>query len=136
MTRRIVILGLGALAAWAETKPAAGMKAVRGTLLLEEGRAADPLRLVMESGETLTLAAEGDTYYSLHDPKLAQRTWEFEGQTLGDGRFDILKMFTIVDGKRHKVTYYCEVCHITSYRPGECMCCQDEVELQETPLDQ
>jgi hypothetical protein len=33
------------------------------------------------------------------------------------------------------VQYYCEICHIVSYRPGQCMCCQEEVELQEQVYD-
>jgi hypothetical protein len=27
------------------------------------------------------------------------------------------------------VTYWCEVCAIRTYTPGECMCCQENTEL-------
>ncbi len=133
MTRRISILCLlvaGGLCAATPDK----LETIRGTLVLDGELAADPLRIRTDSG-VLELSVKGDNMHALHDKLLAQRTWELEGALDADGRFEIIKMFTVVDGKRMKVTYYCEVCHITSYRPGRCMCCQDEVELKEIPAE-
>ena len=102
--------------------------------MLDGDKAADPLRLETNSGE-MELAVKGDNMHALRDKALARRTWEIEGTRDSEGRFEVVKMFTIVDGKRMKVTYYCEICHITSYRPGRCMCCQEDVELRETPAE-
>ncbi len=106
---------------------------VRGTIVAVEG---EPIRLTIGAGETLELVVdEVDSYHTFHDPKLADRTWELEGFRLEDGRFEVRKLFTIKDGERYQVTYYCEICHITSYRPGRCMCCQEDVELREVPVE-
>lgn len=111
------------------------LETIRGTLVLDGEAAADPLRLETASGIVELEPLEPDNLHTLHDPALAQRTWEIEGSLDADGRFEITKMFTIVDGERMKVTYYCEICHIVSYRPGRCMCCQEDVELREVPAE-
>ncbi len=108
--------------------------AVRGHVLVAPNHDADH-RLETDDGKVWTLVVETDAFHSLHDPELAGRTWELVGYPLGDDRFDVRKLFTIKDGERHAVTYYCEICHIVSYRPGMCMCCQEDVELRETPVE-
>ncbi len=69
----------------------------------------------------------------MRDPQLAGRTWEALGREAADGRFEVDRAFTIKNGRRHRVTYYCEICHITTYEPGRCMCCQENTELREIP---
>jgi hypothetical protein len=69
----------------------------------------------------------------LRDRRLAEREWELEGSLAADGRFEIHKLFTVKDGQRHRITYYCEICHIYTHEPGRCMCCQEETELREVP---
>ncbi|MBI1352890.1 MAG: hypothetical protein GC160_00990 [Acidobacteria bacterium] len=107
---------------------------IRGHVLPMADEEAEP-RLRDESGKVWTLAVETDAFHTLHDPKLADRTWEFVGVPQAGGSFDVHKLFTIKDGERFQVTYYCEICHIVSYRPGRCMCCQEPVELREIPAE-
>ena len=95
----------------------------------------EPIRFESESGETFDLVLEPDNFYAIHDKLLEDRIWEFEGFVKGD-QLEVQKMFTIKDGHRHDVTYYCEICHIVSHRPGRCMCCQEHVELQETKTEE
>jgi len=95
----------------------------------------ETVKLIGEDGKTWELIVEADNYHALHDKQLAGRLWELTGYDKGEGRFEVRQMFTIKDGERHKVTYYCQICHIVSYRPGQCMCCQEEVELRETVYD-
>ena len=92
-------------------------------------------RLRDEKGKLWTLVVETDAFHALHDPKLADRTWELVGVVHPMDRFEVRRLFTVKDGKLHTVTYYCEICHIVSYRPGRCMCCQEDVELRETPAE-
>ncbi len=68
---------------------------------------------------------------TLRDPQLADRTWEVRGSRSDDGRFQVEKIFTVKDGELHRVTYYCEICHITTHEPGLCMCCQGDTDLRE-----
>ena len=114
---------------------------IRGRLAAEAGQAPPedkPLVLISsgtrgDNGKTVTLAGDEFSEGQLRDPRLAGREWEFEGKFAADGSFTIYKLFTLKADKRHRVTYYCEVCHIYTHEPGRCMCCQDETELQEIP---
>lgn len=108
---------------------------IRGQLLAAESQEAEH-QLKSDDGKVWQLVVETDAYHALHDPKLAGRTWEFVGLPLEDDQFEVRKLFTIKDGKRYNVTYYCEICHIVSYRPGRCMCCQEDVELREIPAEE
>ena len=38
-------------------------------------------------------------------------------------------LFVYKDGKRLRVTYWCDVCAIRTYTPGICWCCREETEL-------
>ena len=130
---RIALLAsLFALAAWAE-KPAEEVT-VRGHVVPAETviqHEDETVKLIGEDGKQWELVVEADNYHALHDKELAGRLWELVGYPQEGGKLDVRHMFTIKDGVRHKVTYYCEICHIVSYRPGQCMCCQEEVELKE-----
>jgi len=132
VTRRFILLSalLSAHLAGAEPKGGASPKRTLRARLIAPVE--DPVRVRDEQGDEYVLELDVDGTHTLHDPILVDRMWEFEGRRTPEGRFEVSKMFTIKDGVRHKVTYYCEVCHIVSFRPGLCMCCQDDVALQET----
>jgi len=49
-------------------------------------------------------------------------------------QIEIVKVRAIREGKLYDIFYYCEVCSITAYGPGPCMCCGKEYELRETPV--
>ena len=109
---------------------------IRGRLAAESGQPpaeGKPLVLIGSREQKITLAGDEFSEGQLRDPRLAGREWEFEGKFAADGSFTIYKLFTLKEGKRHRVTYYCEVCHIYTHEPGRCMCCQDETELREIP---
>lgn len=46
---------------------------------------------------------------------------------------EVIKLQSWLEGKLHDLYYYCEVCAITTHKPGPCECCQDPVEFRETP---
>ena len=91
----------------------------------------EPLRLVTAEGESVELALIESLELTMRDPQLAERLWEVRGQRLDDGRYGVDKIFTVKDGELHRVTYYCEICHITTHEPGRCMCCQADTDLRE-----
>lgn len=136
--RLALFLGLTVLAGAAWAKQAAEETTLRGHVVPSEPVAQhvdETVTLIGEDGKTWELIVEADNYHTLYDKRLAGRLWELVGYDKGEGRFDVRRMFTIKDGVRHEVTYYCHICHIVSYRPGKCMCCQQEVELRETVYD-
>ncbi len=133
------IVGLLLLSAVAVTARAGERETIRGKLEAQPGgaeAAEQPLTFVTAGGERLTVWGDEFSEGQLKDPRLAGRVWDLEGLRGADGRFEIRNLFTIRDGKRHRVLYYCEVCNIHTHSPGRCMCCQDETVLQEHPEDE
>lgn len=101
---------------------------------LEPPKDDQPLRLRTESGQSVELVLdETGLEKVLRDPQLATRDWEMRGSATEDGRFAVERIFTVKDGQLHRVTYYCEICHITTHEPGPCMCCQGVTDLREIP---
>lgn len=92
-----------------------------------------PLQLALASGGTVELDLDEGLELTMRDPQLAKRLWEVRGERQDGGRFVVEKIFTVKDGELHRVTYYCEICHITTHEPGLCMCCQGDTDLRELP---
>ncbi len=107
----------------------ASVPMIRGTLVPPVD--GEPLRLALSSGATVELVLDEGLELTMRDPQLAKRVWELRGQRQDDGRFAAEKIFTVKDGELHRVTYYCEICHITTHEPGLCMCCQGDTDLRE-----
>lgn len=71
----------------------------------------------------------------LREERVGGREFRLEGRWKASDTFDVERLFTLRDGKLFKVTYYCHVCAITSYKPGRCDCCQEPTEVREVPLN-
>lgn len=109
----------------------ASTTAIRGTLVPPV--VGEALRLALASGGTVELELDEGLELTMRDPQLAERLWEVRGRHQEDGRLFVEKIFTVKDGELHRVTYYCEICHITTHEPGLCMCCQGDTDLRELP---
>jgi hypothetical protein len=46
---------------------------------------------------------------------------------------EVIKLQSWRDGRLYDLDYYCEVCNISTHKPGPCDCCQDPVQFRETP---
>lgn len=125
--RRFAALGALLLAISAP----ASTTALRGNLIPPVDD--QPLQLALASGGTVELELDEGLELTMRDPQLAKRLWEVRGQLQDGGRFVVEKIFTVKDGALHRVTYYCEICHITTHEPGLCMCCQGDTDLRELP---
>ncbi len=49
----------------------------------------------------------------------------------GLNQYELVKSQFFRDGKLYDFYYYCEICNITTYAPGLCMCCRQETEYRE-----
>ena len=115
---------------------AADTSILRGVLQVDskmDTEGSTSLVLLDATGRRTTLYGDLFVEAQLRDRRLTERQWELEGSFASDGRFEIYKLFTVKDGQRYRVTYYCEICHIYTHEPGRCMCCQEETELREVP---
>ncbi len=91
---------------------------------------------VLQTADGRPYAVSGDEFTrgQMADPKLNGREIELEGRASGPGAFEAARIYTLRDGKRFRVTYWCDICAIRTHMPGRCMCCQAETELQELPV--
>jgi len=48
---------------------------------------------------------------------------------------EVIKLQSWRDGKLYDLYYYCDVCAISTHKPGPCECCQDPVQFRETPAE-
>ena len=60
-----------------------------------------PLTFVTSEGKRIPVAGDRFSNGQLLDPRLAEREWELEGKFQSEGQFEILKLFTMRQGKRH-----------------------------------
>lgn len=127
MTRRCFASAAVAGLVQAQTQP----QSVRGKLTQKPG---EPSALALASGKLLRLEGDAQTAGVLGDPRLKDADFEVNGTYKADGTFQIepihkRAIFVHKDGKRLYVTYWCAVCAIRTYTPGQCWCCQDETAL-------
>jgi len=111
---------------------------IRGRLAQPSGQnpsSSPSILFTTDDGQTLVLVGDDYSASQLADPELRDRYWELRGNVKPDGVFDVLRLFTIKDGRLFRVTYFCVICNIRSHHHAPCMCCQDETELQELPVD-
>jgi len=67
----------------------------------------------------------------VRDRDLILSAWLFPESNI----IDIVSMKSVKDGVIHDLYYYCVICAIRTAVPGPCMCCQDDVEFVEKPLE-
>ncbi|MGH9751176.1 MAG: hypothetical protein ACREA2_00180 [Blastocatellia bacterium] len=48
---------------------------------------------------------------------------------------EVIKLQSWRDGKLHDLYYFCDICYISSHKPGPCECCQEPFEFRETPAE-
>jgi hypothetical protein len=116
--RNLLFLAL-ASAAFAQTS------SLRGKLVQRTGE--DPA--IETAGHRIAIKADEDTLKVLSDERLANADVELLGQAKDAGLFIVAgthlhPVSVWQNGKRLYVTYWCDVCYIRTYVPGNCWCCQ------------
>ncbi|MEE2775721.1 MAG: hypothetical protein VYE73_03030 [Acidobacteriota bacterium] len=69
------------------------------------------------------------------DPVVRSRALLLRGWERGIDGFEILSVFSVLDGRKHHVHYRCDVCDITASGPGPCWCCGADFERREVAVD-
>ena len=103
---------------------------IRGKLVQRDGKPA----LEISANKLITLDGDEPTRGVLKDKRLAGADLEAAGHFETPSLFVVDPIHTKAlhvyhDGKRHTVSYWCEVCSIRTYTPGICWCCQEETAL-------
>jgi hypothetical protein len=105
---------------------------LRGALVRHEGK---PPAIETSGHRLVTVAGEPETLAVLNDARLAGADMELLGHFTAPDQFSVGSFYTsksmIVhkDGKRYTISYWCPVCSIRAYTPGQCVCCHQETQL-------
>src|SRR5215813_3040543 len=67
------------------------------------------------------------------DTRVRQRQLQLTARLHDGDQLEIIKVQSIKEGKIYDIYYFCDVCRITSYTPGLCPCCRNEMEFREKP---
>ena len=70
------------------------------------------------------------------DERFRQRDLQITARAFPNTDFiEVIRLQSWRDGKLHNLYYFCDVCYISSHKPGPCECCQDPYEFRETPAE-
>lgn len=70
------------------------------------------------------------------DERYRQRELQVTARLFPQTNFiEVIKFQSWRNGKLHDLYYFCDVCYISSHKPGPCECCQDPVQFRETPAE-
>jgi len=91
-------------------------------------------------GQAILLDGDDGTRSVLNDERLRGMDLEAVGHLTAPGHFLVdpiyeRAMFVHRDGRRLYITYWCNVCYIRTYTPGNCRCCQKYTDLDLTEND-
>ena len=108
-------------------------EALQGKLRVDEGKAL----LLGDPGKRIPLvSADTNVAATLADARLSGRTVRVLGLTGPDGAFSVRVFYVVRAESLHRVVYFCAKCNITTFAPGDCMCCQEPtVPVEVLPTD-
>lgn len=92
--------------------------------------------LVLEGGDVVPLIKDVRSRGFFLDARFRDRPVELH--VMRYDRFPFVRLvdaYSINDGRRFHLEYWCDICAITTYEPGPCPCCQDPIELRERLAD-
>lgn len=70
------------------------------------------------------------------DERFRQRELQITARAFPNTDYiEVIKLQSWLSRKLHDLYYYCDVCAITTFKPGPCECCQEPVEFRETPAE-
>jgi hypothetical protein len=93
------------------------------------------LVLVTQSGDLHAIIKDIRSRGFFLDKRLRDRDMELHVHKYPGLPFvRLIEVYSFKDDKKHKVDYWCTVCAISTFEPGPCPCCQEEIELREQPV--
>jgi hypothetical protein len=93
------------------------------------------LALVAEDGKVYPLLKDEGCRMFFMDKTLLDRPMRLTGRVVGDTQFlQVVKVHSVLKGKLHDIFYWCDICSIRVYEPGNCPCCGDPTVLKEEAL--
>jgi hypothetical protein len=144
VTRTLLAVVLSAVAPAVVAGLAGGELELRGRVVCLDGagavRTCEPPGdfALQTSGGELRLFGPADPLAAMFaDPDVRNRELLVRARPAAEGtgnELNIIKVYSIRDGRTHDLDYFCEVCNVVAYAPGLCVCCRQPLVLRERPL--
>jgi hypothetical protein len=91
--------------------------------------------LVTPEGRVHPLVKDDRGRGFLKDARLRNRDLELlVRRHEGSPFLQVIGVYTIKDGRKHSLEYWCDICAIIMYELQDCECCQGPIELREVPV--
>lgn len=68
------------------------------------------------------------------EPTVRKLEVQINGVLHDKNLLEIASLHAVRDGRLYDIFYYCEICSITAYGPGDCACCYNPLEFREKPV--
>ncbi len=128
-TAILIALALGCLTA--QAKAPADQASLQGRLTIEGG---NPFIQGPNGQKTRVSSSDDSIAATLSDIRLSGRELKVIGRPGPNGAFEATDFYVVHGSTLYRLIYYCDTCHITTFRPGNCMCCQQPTVPTEVPL--
>jgi rubrerythrin len=94
------------------------------------------LVLHTDDGKSYSFVSTDAQAAMLADTRVRQRLLQITAARHADGQLETITVQSIKDGKLYDIYYFCQLCNITTYSPGLCPCCRQELEFKEAPASE
>ncbi|MBM3802661.1 MAG: hypothetical protein FJW26_10185 [Acidimicrobiia bacterium] len=95
----------------------------------------EALGLKADQGRIYPLKKQGTVDALFAEKRLQTREFRLTLRKDQSPWYELVRAQLIRGGKLFDFHYFCEVCNITTYAPGLCMCCRQESEYRESPAE-
>ncbi len=106
---------------------------LQGKLQIADGKTA----ILMDQGKVVALGSDiPDVAATLSDERISGRPVKVLGRLRPDGVFSVREFYVVRPESLYRIIYFCDTCHITTFAPGDCACCQQPtVPIEVLPTD-
>lgn len=98
-----------------------------------EGSDSPGYALESHDGKVYLFSGEDPRSDMLSDPRVRDRELQVVGWPRDGKVLEIVKLYSVRDGKLYDLYYHCDRCNITAHTPGLCWCCREPFDLREEP---
>jgi len=93
------------------------------------------MALVADDGKVYPLVKDDGSRMFFKDKTLLNRPMRLKAKLIPGTQFlQVVTVQSYLKGQLHDVYYWCEVCSIRTYEPGDCACCGAPMVLKEVPV--
>lgn len=92
------------------------------------------LTLVTSTGKVYPLIKDDGSRMFFKDGRLLDRPMHLTGRLVAGDFLQVVQVHSVKDGRLYEVDYWCDICSIRTFEPGQCTCCGGPMVLREIPV--